>query len=531
MKFIRLVTLMLLSVLFLNNLVSAESKFTPSISVTGPTTRTVSYGQNNVSATYNISYTNMGEFDQPGLVTLVDGVKVNPSGAISFSNVPWQGGSYLPSSVTVNLTPGLHSVQFVIMALYGGGWVQNQYANAEISVTVGFGMRFVNSYGSGPISVDGTQYSSTPVTSYYTENSTISLSAVEHTSGGYPLVWNSGDVNPSDWIINQEGVLGNIGASQSISYSTSNSDKNAVVTANLKRLCSVTYSSNISGYLLVGSGMANESIPFIATAVEGNSTTSVFAPDQDGGSSLRAVFVKWSDNSTSNPKTVTPSSHTSVSAYYKLQPTSDYRNMQFNSTLGDPITITWSEHPSSNVGSYNIYRRLNSESSPTLIGSVSRGTLTFTDDTYVISENLGPNSRIFYDVRAVYSGQLPDNTNYTMEAEPNAQMQFGIVLPKVNDEKELSVKAVAVPTKFALGAYPNPFNPTTVIRYTMPEAGQVSLKVYNILSQEVANLVEESKSAGVHTVNFNANNLPTGIYIARLQAGSKVMSIKLQLVK
>lgn len=65
----------------------------------------------------------------------------------------------------------------------------------------------------------------------------------------------------------------------------------------------------------------------------------------------------------------------------------------------------------------------------------------------------------------------------------------------------------------------------------MPEAGAVTLKVFNILSQEVASLVDENKAAGTYQVNFNAKNLPTGIYVARLQAGSKVMSIKLQLIK
>lgn len=79
--------------------------------------------------------------------------------------------------------------------------------------------------------------------------------------------------------------------------------------------------------------------------------------------------------------------------------------------------------------------------------------------------------------------------------------------------------------------YPNPFNPATVIRYALPESEHVTLKVYNILSQEVADLINENQSAGIHQVNFNASSLPTGIYIARLHAGAKTMSIKLQLVK
>ena len=69
--------------------------------------------------------------------------------------------------------------------------------------------------------------------------------------------------------------------------------------------------------------------------------------------------------------------------------------------------------------------------------------------------------------------------------------------------------------------YPNPFNPSTKIEYSLPVEGNVSLKIFNILGQEVRTLINnELTSAGKHTVTFNAINLPTGIYIYRLQAGN-----------
>ncbi len=67
---------------------------------------------------------------------------------------------------------------------------------------------------------------------------------------------------------------------------------------------------------------------------------------------------------------------------------------------------------------------------------------------------------------------------------------------------------------------PNPFNPATQIRFQIPSAGRVSLKVYDIIGQEIATLVDGDRTAGEHTVSFDASGLPSGIYLYRLQHGS-----------
>ena len=80
--------------------------------------------------------------------------------------------------------------------------------------------------------------------------------------------------------------------------------------------------------------------------------------------------------------------------------------------------------------------------------------------------------------------------------------------------------------------YPNPFNPSTSIEYTVPSNEYVSLKVYDILGNEVALLVNEQKSAGNYEVKFNASNLSSGVYFYRLQTSSGViMTKKLMLLK
>ncbi|HEX3073884.1 MAG TPA: T9SS type A sorting domain-containing protein, partial [Ignavibacteriales bacterium] len=88
------------------------------------------------------------------------------------------------------------------------------------------------------------------------------------------------------------------------------------------------------------------------------------------------------------------------------------------------------------------------------------------------------------------------------------------------------------PEEFALGQnYPNPFNPETKISFSLPASGKTSLKVYDMLGREVAELVNGEMEKGTHTINFNGKNLSSGVYIYRLQAGSFTESKKMALIK
>ncbi len=79
--------------------------------------------------------------------------------------------------------------------------------------------------------------------------------------------------------------------------------------------------------------------------------------------------------------------------------------------------------------------------------------------------------------------------------------------------------------------YPNPFNPSTSIQYRVSSNSNVSLKVYDVLGNEVATLVNEEKSAGSYEIKFNAAGLSSGIYFYKLQAGSMVETKKMILMK
>lgn len=79
--------------------------------------------------------------------------------------------------------------------------------------------------------------------------------------------------------------------------------------------------------------------------------------------------------------------------------------------------------------------------------------------------------------------------------------------------------------------YPNPFNPKTTISYNLTSSANVDLRVYDILGREVASLINEFQNIGLHSVNFDAKNLPSGTYIALIKAGSFRKALKMNLLK
>ena len=94
------------------------------------------------------------------------------------------------------------------------------------------------------------------------------------------------------------------------------------------------------------------------------------------------------------------------------------------------------------------------------------------------------------------------------------------------------VHTAGVPAQFQLDQnYPNPFNPSTTIAYALPEPSRVRLVIYNMLGQQVAELVSAEQPAGTHSVVWNASGYSSGLYLMRLEAGSYTATRKLQLVK
>ncbi len=94
---------------------------------------------------------------------------------------------------------------------------------------------------------------------------------------------------------------------------------------------------------------------------------------------------------------------------------------------------------------------------------------------------------------------------------------------------EMNVEA---PGEFLLAQnYPNPFNPSTKISWQSPVGSQQTLKVYDVLGNEVATLIDEFKEAGRYEVEFDASNLSSGIYLYKLQVGKNITTRKMTLIK
>jgi hypothetical protein len=103
--------------------------------------------------------------------------------------------------------------------------------------------------------------------------------------------------------------------------------------------------------------------------------------------------------------------------------------------------------------------------------------------------------------------------------------EFNGIAVGVQDEETL-------PTEFLLSQnYPNPYNPSTKIKYSIPKSSQVTLKIFNSLGEDIETLVNEEKPVGTYEVNWNAANLPSGVYFYQLRAGEYTAVRKMILLK
>lgn len=97
---------------------------------------------------------------------------------------------------------------------------------------------------------------------------------------------------------------------------------------------------------------------------------------------------------------------------------------------------------------------------------------------------------------------------------------------------EIMVNVIALPGQYALAQnYPNPFNPSTTIEFVIPQSGFVNLSVFNLLGEKVAELVNEVKESGNHTVTFDASKLSSGTYIYTLNVNGNLITKKMTLIK
>jgi hypothetical protein len=166
---------------------------------------------------------------------------------------------------------------------------------------------------------------------------------------------------------------------------------------------------------------------------------------------------------------------------------------------------------------------------------------SFADEGFpaiLVIENAAPwNTNQYYQANPYYHKQTDtwDRVNMRLVRKVT-QMNLAAIASYVGTVTSIDREPFEIAQEIELEQnYPNPFNPTTTIRYTMQESGPVSLRVYDVLGNEVTTLVNQTQAAGTYMVNFDASsvnrNLASGIYLYRLQTERSSLVRKMMLVK
>jgi hypothetical protein len=156
--------------------------------------------------------------------------------------------------------------------------------------------------------------------------------------------------------------------------------------------------------------------------------------------------------------------------------------------------LVWGPYPNSTPSGYRIHRSISQIPHPTqpfqIIGTTLSNTFDFIDYEIMLSQS---GSYVFYYVTAILNGSNSSATNTVMA-------RGDLYKENIKKENELIVN-------YLYDNYPNPFNPSTIIQYTIGSRQFVNLKVYDVLGNEVATLVNEWKEAGSYEVEFNASSV------------------------
>ncbi len=297
------------------------------------------------------------------------------------------------------------------------------------------------------------------------------------------------------------------------------------VYATFDKQCNVAFETSAHSFTANGSSYYSQA----TLEIKQNDYVEAYAHNfYDDG--LNYSFSHWLKNGVPSSNSIQITDHTTLVPVYTRKPQAA-QSISFPSAVGQPLEITWTDNSNSLVTSYTIYRKVKHNGvwgSLTQIGTVNAGVQSFTD--YEYTKTYGTDKDLLqYDIRA----HLAAGGGYTaVDADPNFVSVYGETnVLTLSDQIAISQVSLQIPNSYSVSNYPNPFNPTTVINYQLPAEGFVTIKVYDMLGKEVAELVNENKAAGYYRVSFDASKLASGIYIYSINAGSFSMSKKMILTK
>ena len=238
-------------------------------------------------------------------------------------------------------------------------------------------------------------------------------------------------------------------------------------------------------------------------------------------------FDHWSDQSTSRSRAVSNvTNHASYTAYFEGTPTK-VSGFTWDCDYNEPISFYWNQHTNSNV-QYRIYRKTRDQygntTGPTLLSTKANNCTTFTDYDFMrVSSYI---HLINYDVRAYYTVEQT-------EAETDWHSVYGNYFLKPGEK---GISTSDLPKKFDLFNFPNPFNPETHFVYTIPEAADVNMNIYNTRGQFIKTLFKGHSSAGVHTAKWDGTDssgrqVASGVYFFIMEMQNQIFKRKLVLVR
>jgi len=196
-------------------------------------------------------------------------------------------------------------------------------------------------------------------------------------------------------------------------------------------------------------------------------------------------------------------------------------NASASEGLGDRIEVSWSAVNHADLVGYDVYR-----------GKWQNGNFTKLNETPISGEsytdsNVPDNDVYWYYVKALYNGDYGDAVSLA------SNIDYG----SLDEVTGVDDQIPTVPESFFLSQnYPNPFNPTTTISYGLPENAEVSIEIFNVLGQQVRNLVDEYQAAGYKSIVWDGNDnsgsrVSSGVYFYTIEAGNFNAAKKMMLLK
>ncbi len=385
-----------------------------------------------------------------------------------------------------------------------------------------------NSFGSGDIEVNQQSVSSGSIVENLRWNSNVSLDAIEdgELNNGYVRIfynWSKSnyDVNEGPYsfksptVIIKENIL-----------------RIPVWTANFNKEFNVRFENGF-----VGSSAPDGDMEIDGNLVEDISFNDVFYVEQEGDieaevinhqnhNGITYIFDNWSDGVQSENRTIIPTDHENYTALFHGRP-HQVSNLRVTSGYYEPITIAWNRHQN-NYCKYRIYRRVRRNGSTTnsLIATLNNNVTSYTDIEYARTPGY-TDCLVSYDARAFY-------TIESTEAVPYFLATFGIEFMKQG--KDSTQNETETPTEYILSNYPNPFNPTTVINYSVLENSSVNISIYNIAGKLVKSLKNTELPAGYYSLVWdgtdnNGSQVSSGVYFIKSHIGTNMMTKKIMLMQ